>query len=79
MLYISEPEVVRSVVYLCEQLILDSTGNTSTAHGGWYKQDLFGRYRLYSIEANGNNIYKKIISSDTYFIRKIYTEEWTVS
>ena len=61
----------------CTQLVMGSTGNSSTAHGGWYHDHIFGPYRFYSTDDRGNHIYT-IESGELYFIRKHQNGNWLV-
>ena len=60
----------------CPDILLDSTGGASIAHGGWYKDNLFGKYRLDLNIGGGNKVYKK--EGSNYYIYKL-DSTWMVS
>ena len=51
-------------------------GVASLAYGGWYKQNLFGHYKLHSYDVRGNRV---LINDKKFFLSKNKDDIWIVS
>ena len=60
---------------VCPYMFIGSTGGTSNAQSKWYKENLFGLYRLDSINLNESNVYKK--EGSDYYLYKL-ADSWMV-
>ena len=65
-------------VSLCKigMSIVGGDGDSSLAYGGWYKQNLFGDYRIHSYDVRGNRIF---INDQRFFLSKNINDIWMVS
>ena len=62
----------------CTEIWLDSRGPSANAHDGWFKDNIFGYYRLDYIDSKRNRHYQMDMSD--YVIYKSYAtfEHWQV-
>ena len=62
----------------CTQISVQSNGASQYVYDGWYAIDIFGGYRLESIDEAGNNIYAKIQGMALFIVKDVHNH-WVVS
>ena len=63
----------------CDQISIQSIGNSATVHDGLYPRLIFGIYQFSSVDERGNNIYQSNFGKKDLFVYKLHPRNtWVV-